>query len=135
MPGDVLIDDRVFLGSSADAQVLPNETARLRAVTAALDVDDPEDEAAELRSLGVRWVLVERGMPSEPAPPGTVLHAGPGLTLVDLGAARPRTDGGLDSVVLVGNVPATILVIVVAWVTLARRKMYGARGTETRSEN
>ncbi len=133
LPGDVLIDDRVFLGSSAGAQVLPSETSRLRAVGAALDAD-PDAAAAELRSLGVRWVLVERGMPSDPPPRGTVLHAGPGLTLVDLGAARPRDAGGLDAVVLTGNVLATILAIVVAWVTQRRRKMYGARGTETRSE-
>lgn len=77
--GDVLIDDRHFLGSV----VLDSEDDRLAAVATALESSDP---AGDLRALGVRWVLVEKhnGLPAVPR--GEIVHDGTWLRLVDLGA-------------------------------------------------
>lgn len=91
--GEVLIDDRVLL----DGLTLPGESARTRAVTAALEDADP---AAALRELGVRWVLVERGHLMGTmglvgtVPDGTFRHRGPGLILLDLG---PKSPEGTDN--------------------------------------
>lgn len=79
LPGEVLIDDRILV----DDVVLPSEDAELARVAAALDADDPAEELGE---LGVRWVLVEKGMALEgEVPDGQVVHDGAGLRLLDLG--------------------------------------------------
>jgi hypothetical protein len=79
-PGDVLVDDRVYVGDD----VLTSEDPLLDDVRRALGSDDP---VPELRRLGVRTVLEEKdNLSTEPVlPGGRVLHDGPGLTLVDLG--------------------------------------------------
>ncbi|MBO9520413.1 MAG: hypothetical protein J7518_02655 [Nocardioidaceae bacterium] len=83
LPGEVLIDDRIFLRD----RVLPGEDPYLRRVGAALESDDP---AAALRGLGVRWVLVEKGngVRASDVPSGSVAYDGRWLSLVDLG--RPE---------------------------------------------
>jgi len=81
LPGDVLIDDRIVLGR----QTLPGEDPRTAEVEAALQDEDPR---GALSALGVRWVLVEKPLPSSSAiPDGRVVHDGSWLTLVDLGPA------------------------------------------------
>ena len=79
LPGDVLIDDRLFV----DGTTIPSEDPLVDDVAEALEADDP---AAALRDLGVRWVVVEKGMQSGPVPAGTTVYDGEHLTLVDLGA-------------------------------------------------
>ena len=88
LPGDLLVDDRVFLRHA----VLPGEDPFLDRVTQALESEDP---ARALGDLGVRWVLVEKGNGVEPAdvPPGKRVFDGSSLSLVDLG--KPRGDIGL----------------------------------------
>jgi len=85
LPGDVLVDDRTYLTD----QVVPAEDPRSESVRAALATRDP---VAALRSLHVRWVLVEGGLGVRPTPSELVGHgahrsyAGGGLVLLDLGA-------------------------------------------------
>jgi hypothetical protein len=81
LPGDVLVDDRIFL----HGEVLPGEDPFLARVGIALRSPDP---SAALRHLGVRWVLVEKanGIRAGDVPLGTVSFDGRWLTLVDLGA-------------------------------------------------
>ncbi|HWI42737.1 MAG TPA: hypothetical protein VNS81_03915 [Nocardioides sp.] len=79
LPGTVLVDDTVLLGDRA----VPAEDPRVDAVRLALADPDP---AGALRALGVRWVLLERGMGSAEPPPGRVAYDAGGLTLVDLAA-------------------------------------------------
>ena len=81
LPGDVLIDDRIVLGQ----ETIPGEDPRSAEVDAALDDEDPR---GALSALGVRWVLVEKPLPSAlDVPEGRVVHDGTWLTLVDLGTA------------------------------------------------
>ena len=79
LPGEVLVDDRVVLTD----RVVPAEDPRSAVVSAALARPDP---AAALRSIGVRWVLVEEGMGDPDVPAGRTAYAGGGLRLVDLSA-------------------------------------------------
>ena len=79
LPGEVLVDDRVVVAGTT----IRAEDPVAEEVTGALTADDP---AAALRGRGVRWVLVEKGMPSGPVPQGEVAVDGDELTLVDLGA-------------------------------------------------
>lgn len=90
LPGTVLVDDSVLLSDI----VVPPEDPRVVAVADALDSDDP---AAVLRALGVRWVLVERGMGAVDAPAAPVRYDAGGLTLLDL-AADGRVAGGATAV-------------------------------------
>jgi hypothetical protein len=82
LPGDVLVDDRIFLHD----RVLAGEDPFLARVGEALDESDP---ASALRDLGVRWVLVEKGNGVDDAdvPTGTTVFDGSWLMLVDLGRA------------------------------------------------
>ena len=74
-PGDVLVDDRLYV----DGRVLASENPLLRRVDTALRSADP---AAGLRDLGVRSVLVEKGNGPPPADlrGAEVLHDGPELS-------------------------------------------------------
>ncbi|MCW2761005.1 MAG: hypothetical protein JWR85_1206 [Marmoricola sp.] len=107
-PGDVLIDDRLVLTD----RTIASEDPLLRAVRRAVESTDP---AGELRRLGVRSVLEEKGNGVEPPQldGAGILHDGPGLTLIDLGpvTAGPTADTrawqrrvilGVDAVVLLG---------------------------------
>lgn len=79
LPGEVLIDDRVFLGD----RTIGSESTELTRIGAALAGADP---AGALRALGVRWVLVEHGTGDVgDVPDGEVAWSSPELTLVDLG--------------------------------------------------
>ena len=82
-PGDVLVDDRLFLSD----RVVSGEDPYLARVGAALGAPDP---SARLRALGVRWVLVERGAggTAPKALTGKVIAHSDELTLLDLGATR-----------------------------------------------
>ena len=77
LPGEVLVDDRVFL----DGTVLPSEDPALARVGRALGSRDP---AGALRALGVRWVLVEKDQGVTGVPRGTVVHDGRSLELREL---------------------------------------------------
>lgn len=81
--GEVVSDDRVVLAGTT----VPSEDPRVRAVAAALP------DGSRLRALGVRFVLVEKGMPSGTAPHGRIVHDGPGLRLIDLGPATGAGPG------------------------------------------
>lgn len=89
LPGTVLIDDRVIL----DDLVVPAEDPRVAAVDAALAADTPEAQAQRLLDLGVRWVLVERGMVDITPPVGDVVHSADGLELIDLTSDGKRSFG------------------------------------------
>jgi hypothetical protein len=85
-PGEVLIDDRLVVGS----RTITSEDPLLRAVARALESTDPADR---LRRLGVSHVLLEKGngVPAEALPTGRLLHDGDGLALVELGPAPSGT--------------------------------------------
>ncbi len=91
--------------------MLPGEDPRAAQVTAALA---EADAAQALREAGVRWVLVEKPVPpAYDAPPGTVVHDGRWLTLVDLGPAAqvadPRAGGAArTTVILVADAVAVV---------------------------
>lgn len=118
--GEVLIDDRIYLGD----EVLDNEDPRLAAITAALA--DPSPSLA-LTDRGVTRVLVEKGNGVRPAdvPEGEVLHDGRGLTLVALGDAETVTGlaGHRRTLIVVGDVVAG-LACLVAGASLLRRRVY-----------
>lgn len=106
LPGEVLVDDRVYL----DDSVVPAEDPLVDEVRVALAADDP---AAALRDLGVRWVLVEEGMGAQKVPDGAVRHDAGGLHLVDLGlpAAVPdRVERSRAVLVLVADTFAIVLI-------------------------
>ncbi len=123
--GEVLIDDRIYLGATKGSDVLDNEDPRLAAVTRALEADDP---VADLTALGVGRVLVEKanGLSAEDAPPGRLLHDGRGLTLVALeGPTTPDSLGTRGrSAMVIGDVLAGLTCLVAA-AALARRRVYG----------
>ncbi|MEQ6901731.1 hypothetical protein [Nocardioides sp. YIM 152588] len=106
LPGEVVIDDRVLLGGTT----VPGEDPRAAEIGAALAAADP---AAALRDLGVRWVLVERGMGAAEPPQGRVAVAGEELLLVDLGPAASRGGASDQEVFLicVGHAMALVLLI------------------------
>lgn len=76
-PGEVLVDDRVYV----DGEVVPGEDPRSGLIDEALLLQDP---APVLRSLGVDLVLVEKGMPGADEVPGQRLFAGRELVLIKL---------------------------------------------------
>ncbi|QSR31010.1 hypothetical protein CFI00_10985 [Nocardioides sp. S5] len=126
LPGEVLIDDRIVLPD----RVLPGEDPRVAQVSAALD---ETDAAQALSDVGVRWVLVEKPVPpAYDAPPGTVVHDGRWLTLVDLGpAARvvdARAGGTARTAVIVAADAVAVLGLFVAIVTSGRRRGYAPSG-------
>lgn len=92
LPGDVLVDDRTFLGERA----LAGEDPFLARVETALAAPDP---AGELRELGARWVLVEEGQGVRAAdvPAGAVAYDGRWLTLIDLGLPDARVEDLRDA--------------------------------------
>lgn len=98
LPGVVLVDDAVRL----DDRVVPAEDPRVLAVGRALDAGGPDDVAAALGRLGVRWVLVEEGMGEVVAPTGEVRHHGDGLRLVEL-APQDAGSGRLDHQISTGR--------------------------------
>ncbi len=125
-PGDVIIDDRVLVGT----KVVDSEDPLLRSIGRALEASDP---AASLRRLGVRSVLVEKdtGPVGVRLPGAVVLHDGPGLSLLDLGTAASPPPGRpsvtarrvvlvVDGAVLLGWLAATGLAGAVR--TRARRR-------------
>jgi hypothetical protein len=135
LPGDVLIDDRIFLGHGADAVVLSNEDPMLAAVTTALRGTDPGGMASALRRLGIAHVVVEKDNGVRPAdvPAGTVVHDGAGLTLVDLGpSAGPDGRGVTRRIAIVGGDVGAGLIVLVALGELVRRQVYGDRRHKVR---
>jgi hypothetical protein len=121
-PGDVLIDDRLFLGE----RTLPSEDPLLAGVAEALAGHDP---AAALTELGIGRVLVEKdnGQDLADVPEGRVVHDGPGLRLVELAAAAPleRTTAPRQPV-LWGDVLA-VSGVLIALAAKLRRAVYGVR--------
>ncbi|MCR1781558.1 hypothetical protein KVF89_03345 [Nocardioides carbamazepini] len=122
LPGEVLIDDRVLLGGD---RVVPAEDPRVVAVTGALAAADP---AAALRAIGVRWVLVERGMGDPEVPGGRVAYDAGGLRLVDLAADDDVTDVTKRSarsrqiVLSIGHACAFLLLLAgAAWILTSRK--------------
>ncbi len=126
LPGEVLIDDRIVLPD----RVLPGEDPRAAQVTTALE---EADAAQALRETGVRWVLVEKPVPpAYDAPPGTVVHDGRWLTLVDLGPAAqvvdPRAGGTARTALILAADGIALVGLFVAIVTFARRRGYAPLG-------
>ncbi|CAB4706388.1 MAG: hypothetical protein F2667_06340 [Actinobacteria bacterium] len=120
LPGRVLIDDRVFV----DDVVVPSEDPALVRITAALAVGDPDLTGPALRAQGVRWVLVEKGMPTGPVPSGATAYDGPALMLVDLGeppAPAAASGGSGRAAVIVGDLLTLVLQLCMTCVTLWTR--------------
>ncbi len=99
LPGEVLIDDRLFV----DGTTIPSEDPLVDEVAEALEA---EDSASALRELGVRWVVVETGMQSGPVPAGMTVHDGEDLVLVDLGAdvTSANRRAGSTRLLLLGHI-------------------------------
>jgi len=119
--GDVLIDDRLYVGDTG----LTNEDPRLTDVTAALAAGDP---GRELSRLGVTHILVEKGngVTADQAPEGAVLHDGRHLMLVSLGpatGAETYAEPARWAVVAADLVAAAALLL--ALVGVLRRRVYG----------
>jgi hypothetical protein len=119
--GDVLIDDRLYVGST----VLSNEDPRLADVTAALAEDDP---GVALRRLGVTRVLVETNnlVAADEVPDGTVLHDGRHFELVGLGPATGSATYSSPArwAVVGGDLTASVIVLL-ALACVLRRRVYG----------
>ena len=128
-PGEVLIDDRLVVGS----RTLDSEDRLLRAVRGALDSSEP---AAGLRRLGVRSVLVEKGNggPGAVLDGSTTLHDGDGLQLLDLGATTPADlPGGLRPGAR-ATIVAIDVAVLVAWsVATGLALLTGMRGRHRRT--
>lgn len=123
-PGRVVIDDRILL----DDRTVPSEDPLVHRVGRALAASDP---GPALQDLGVRWVLLERGMapdPSAPDPlPGVVRHRGPDLELRHLpepasGDAGPGP--AAVGTILIGHIGTGTLLFAAVTVIL-RRRCYG----------
>jgi hypothetical protein len=119
--GEVLIDDRLFVGDT----VLANEDPRLADVTEALE----DDDAAEaLSRLGVSAVLVHRdnGVADADVPEGEVLHDGAELVLVGLGppTGDPTYARPARWAVVAGDLVA-LLTVLVAVACIRRARVYG----------
>jgi hypothetical protein len=122
-PGEVLIDDRIILGS----QVIASEDPLLADIAEALESADP---AGALTALGIGQVLLEKdnGVPVGDMPRGRVVHDGPLLRLVALdgdgGYERPGPPVAAvvaaDLLALAGVVTA----LIVGLVTRRRRGVY-----------
>lgn len=85
LPGEVLVDDRVLVGST----IVPSEDPFLVRVAEALRAPDA---ASALRNLGVGWVLVEKGNGVTAVPAGQTVHDGRGLRLVDLNTPKTSVE-------------------------------------------
>lgn len=117
LPGEVLIDDRTFV----DGTEIPSEDPRVREVGQALDAATPAQVSSELSSLGVRWVVVERGTGAlddgEAVPEGRPAHVGDDLVLLDLLTSDSRvvlpdtrsSHSGQAALVIVGHLCALML--------------------------
>jgi len=123
--GEVLIDDRIYLGDSTGSRVLGNEDPELAAVTDALA---DEDVALALAAQGVGRVLVEKGngVRPEQVPTGRILHDGPLLTVVEVAGPAPSEPLGTArrGVIVAGDVLA-VLACLVASACILRRRVYG----------
>jgi len=97
-PGEVVIDDRTYVGT----RVLASEDPYLVRIGDALAAADPERGLAD---LGVRWVLVESGPGIAPArfSGGTVRLDAPGLRLVELGDVQRSGRGGAPAGWVIGG--------------------------------
>ena len=112
-PGEVLVDDRVLL----DDEVVPAEDPRVEEVRRALTAADP---AAALSAAGVRWVLVEKGLPGVSPIEGRVAHDGEELTLIDLGTGDPPASSpiggdigfGTFVLIVIGHTASGVLLLV-----------------------
>jgi hypothetical protein len=117
-PGDVLVDDRLYLTD----RVIASEDRYLRGVGAALSAPD---SAGRLRHLGVRWVVVEKGQGTtlgRAAPQGRIVHEGTDLTVIDLGPAGRYQGSQLPTWTIVGADLGAGLVLVSTVFVLARRR-------------
>lgn len=106
LPGEVLVDDRVLV----DGAAIPSEDPLTADVAEALARERSE---VALRDLGVRWVLVEEGMPAGPVPDGRTAYDGRTLRLVDLGEdvrSQPRRSGSA-ALIVAGHAVAAILLL------------------------
>lgn len=118
LPGEVLIDDRMFVGAS----IVQSEDPYLSAIGDALD---QPDAASALRALGVRWVLVEEdnGVHRSDIPHGALVNRGRWLSLVDLGAPGPSTrERPVGWPILTGDA-ITLGMLIVTSCTFWRRAM------------
>jgi hypothetical protein len=124
-PGEVLIDDRIYLGDSTGGRVLGNEDPELAEVTAALA---DEDVARALAGRGVARVVVEKGNGVRPdqVPSGEILHDGRLLTVVALDDPAPAAPlaSSRRGAVVAGDIGA-LLACLVAGACIIRRRVYG----------
>ena len=112
-PGEVLVDDRVYLDDSA----VPAEDPRVEEVRRALAAADP---AAALEAIDVHWVLVEKGRSGTEVPEGDLVHDGDGLSLVELspegssagGTAKVDIGSGTIVLIVTGHAVSLVLLLV-----------------------
>ena len=120
-PGEVITSEDLVLG---DDRVVQGENSRARAIGRAVDEGTPLTPV--LKTQGVRWVLIEKGVPSShpvSAPDGKVVHDGGQLTLVDLGEVARLPAWWGAPIVILADVATVAGFLVVA---LSRRRGKGA---------
>jgi hypothetical protein len=110
-PGEVLVDDRVFL----DDRAVPAEDPRVEEVRRALAAADP---AAALIALEVRWVIVEKGRSDVDVPDGDLVHDGTELGLVELSRDGSSTAEGSVADIGSGTIVLIVMGHAVSWVLL-----------------
>jgi hypothetical protein len=117
-PAEVVTSDDLVL---TEGRVVRGEGRRARAIGDAVREGQPL--APVLRVQGVRWALVEKGVPSESpvaVPEGEVVHDGPGLTLVDVGGRASVRRPGATWVVI--SVDAALAVVTAGAVVASGRR-------------
>jgi hypothetical protein len=118
-PGEVVTNGDLVLGQGL---IVRGEDSRARAIGDAVLAGKPL--APVLRGQGVRWVLVENGVPGTGpvvVPQGRVVHDGSELTLVDVGGEAAVSRSGAAVPVLC--VDALVAAVTVgALLSLGRRK-------------
>jgi hypothetical protein len=132
-PGEVLIDDRHFLGEV----VLESEEPLLATVAAALD-EQPDRAAERLRALGVERVIVEQGngVEQDRVPAGTTVYQGRWLQVIDLGdPADFRRSGPARISVIVADALALLTFLSATVIIALRRRRLGYGVRSLRAEN
>jgi hypothetical protein len=118
-PGQVVVSEDLTLSDDVTVRGEDHAAARIgRAITA------HEPLGPALEAAGVRYLLVERTAPSAvdvPLPPGTVLHDGPQLLLIDLGAHGRPSRSPHRALILAAD-GLTVLALIAGAVLLIRRK-------------
>ncbi|MFE6510615.1 hypothetical protein ACFVDI_24025 [Nocardioides sp. NPDC057767] len=99
-----VVNGDLLIGST----VVPGEDSRAEQVQDALAEPDAEEQAADLRRLGIGYVITDRSAGEAPQITGEVVHEGGGLLVQRLPGRVPRTPEGTTG-------PVTRVAVVGGW--------------------